>query len=408
MRRIFCPLVWLVGTALCAAAEDPPIVGRVVDEQGQPVADVDVDLFWRGNGSGRDAQGKLLDFPHSEALRREFWGHEGEMAPGRDPVAGDVRRTGADGRFELAPDRSKLFTLVAMDATRTRGGRISVPKDYDGRDLEIRLGPLVRVHGQFKSPDSARPAGWTYADIFVPDEPDRPFGFTRLSGCGSFDSRFELLLPVGRYEMYANNSDPDWVLRLKPHIELELTADRLDVDLGTLALTEDRSFRVRERQAKKDGTLGDYRQHYGKSPPRWHAVDARGVDKDVELSAFRGKWVLLDFWGLNCSVCLQKTIPELIAFYAEHEADRDRFEILSICIDTDEEIDSMAELDRRLEPIVRYGWGGKKIPFPILLDNTFETWRNFGIPGLGVSLLVDPEGNLVEGDLATLAEKLKQ
>ena len=35
----------------------------------------------------------------------------------------------------------------------------------------------------------------------------------------------------------------------------------------------------------------------GKEPPAWHITDARGVPKDVRPSDFKGKWVVLEFWG---------------------------------------------------------------------------------------------------------------
>lgn len=72
------------------------------------------------------------------------------------------------------------------------------------------------------------------------------------------------------------------------------------------------------------------------------------------------------------------------------------------------ELKSIVDIDRRLEPIVKHVWGGTPLPFPILLDNTFQTWERFGLPGLGTVLLIDPEGNLVKGDEAVLAEKLKE
>ncbi len=384
------------------------IRGRIVDPQGQPIAGADVDFIWRSNGSGRDNLDRLLDL-QIEANRREFWGHLGEMAPGRATEKGEIRRTGADGRFSLSIQEAPAFTLVAMDRDRKRGGLIVIPKNYDGRDLEIRLGPLVCVRGSFAAPASGdHRLGWTCAEISVPDDPERPAGYTRLTGCGSFEGQFLLRLPAGRYYLHAYNDDPDWPLELAPPRVLLLSADDTDLDLGEIRLTETQPVRFKERQARRQGTLGDYRKHFGKQPPRWHATDARGVNKDVELSAFKGKWLLLDFWGLSCSVCLRKTIPELIAFYDDHAADRDRFEILSICIDPDGELHSMADLDRQLQPFIKHVWRGKTLPFPVLLDSTFETWQNFGIPGLGFELLIDPDGNLVEGDRHTLAEKLKQ
>lgn len=38
-------------------------------------------------------------------------------------------------------------------------------------------------------------------------------------------------------------------------------------------------------------------RHYGKEPPAWNVTAARGLDKTVKLEGFRGKWVLLEFWG---------------------------------------------------------------------------------------------------------------
>ena len=68
----------------------------------------------------------------------------------------------------------------------------------------------------------------------------------------------------------------------------------------------------------------------------------------------------------------------------------------------------MADVDRALEPIVKNVWGGKTLPFPILLDSTFQTWERFGLPGLGTVILIDPEGRLTKGDEDVLAEKLKE
>ena len=68
----------------------------------------------------------------------------------------------------------------------------------------------------------------------------------------------------------------------------------------------------------------------------------------------------------------------------------------------------MADVDRALEPIVKHVWGGKTLPFPILLHPTFKTWMRFGLPGLGTVILIDPAGKLTKGDENVLAEKLKE
>jgi hypothetical protein len=82
----------------------------------------------------------------------------------------------------------------------------------------------------------------------------------------------------------------------------------------------------------------------------------------------------------------------LIDFYEDHKADRDKFEILAF---HDAQAKNFAELDKKLEPIIKNTWGGRPLPFPILLDSTGETVTKFGIHAFPTILLVDPEGRLV-------------
>jgi hypothetical protein len=90
--------------------------------------------------------------------------------------------------------------------------------------------------------------------------------------------------------------------------------------------------------------------------------------------------------------------------YDELEGRRDEFEILAF---HDASVGSLAELDRRLEPIVADAWGGRSPPFPILVDASGETIRGWGVNAFPTSVLVDPEGRLVRhGDAETLAQRL--
>jgi hypothetical protein len=82
----------------------------------------------------------------------------------------------------------------------------------------------------------------------------------------------------------------------------------------------------------------------------------------------------------------------LIDFYEDHKADRDKFEILAF---HDAQAKNFAELDKKLEPIIKNTWGGRPLPFPILLDSTGETVEKFGIRAFPTILLIDPEGRLV-------------
>ena len=137
-------------------------------------------------------------------------------------------------------------------------------------------------------------------------------------------------------------------------------------------------------------------------------TEIRGLPVGTTLHDLKGKWVLIDFWGLNCAPCLKKHIPELIKFYDDYESSRDQFEVVSVCVAFNGGPQTLNELDEKLKPIVQNVWDNKTIPFPIVLDTTFKSWENFGIPGLGTAVLIDPDGNLYEGDLETLREILSK
>jgi thiol-disulfide isomerase/thioredoxin len=394
---VFWSLPLVLNLVAAALAGDVEVRGRVIDEAGQPVADAALDYFWRANGSGRGSDGKFLDFK-SEANVKLLWANVGKMEP-MHPEA----KTGADGRFSLKLDEI-YHSVMAMDQSRQRGGVVFLPKGYAGAPIEIRIAPLVKVRGKFEGPQAGQAPGWTHVYTLVPPDPTRPLHTNRLVSCGSYEGRFEMSLPPGRYFLNGYNEHD---LRLNPDKEIVLSAQAPEVDLGVVRLSPgDKSMGDRVKRSKESGAWGDYTKHYGQAPPPWHINDARGVSKDVQISDFKGKWVLLDFWGFGCRPCMWTGLPNLMKFYEKHAAERDRFEILAICCDYDGEYKTMADVDRQLAPIVEHMWGGKTLPFPVLLDSSFKTWECFGLPGMGTVLLVDPEGNLVKGDETVLAEKL--
>jgi len=392
-------IVFLSVAALASAAEKREVRGRVVDDAGRPVAGAAVGEFWRANGPLLDPQGKPYDLKRPEDVRA-FWGGLGRMEP--STAAPTV--TGPDGRFSMkVPNYCR--GLMAMDPARTTGGLTVLPEGKGAEPVLIRLGPLVKVHGRIEGPAAGERPTWTHVYTLLPDDPARPIDSGRLVSCGSFEARFEMSLPPGRYVLQAYNDPLDAYVNPSP--EVDLTGAARDVDLGVLKLSSEITHTsVKIAKAKAAGAWGDLAKRYGQESPPWHLTDARGLSKDAKLADFKGKWVLLYFWGFGCAPCLKTGLPNMATFYDDHAADRDRFEIIAVCLDDDGKLKSMADLDGKLGPVVEHVWGGKRLPFPIALDASFRTQESFGLATYG-PVLIDPAGRLTRGDEKRLAEALK-
>jgi hypothetical protein len=218
------------------AQEEVKVTGRVVDAAGKPVAGVGV---------------------------APFWSFEKEK---RTPFRGAT--TNDEGRFTVALTfYGRGEALFTLDKDRKTGGLIIVEPKEAAKPLEIKLAPLVHLHGKFASKELNQPLKWTNVYIMS--------GQARFAMCSSEEAFFSFLLPPGTYKLWAYGTD---IQDLKQDITLK--AEERDVDLKTI-----------------DMPATIIARHKGKAPPAWHVTDARGVEKDVKLSDFKGKWVLLEFWG---------------------------------------------------------------------------------------------------------------
>jgi len=94
----------------------------------------------------------------------------------------------------------------------------------------------------------------------------------------------------------------------------------------------------------------------------------------------------------------------LADFYEKEKSDR--FEILAF---HDASVKNFAELDEKLAAVKEKHWKGRDLPFPILLDESGETVKQYGIHAFPTTILIDPDGHLVgeatEVDLRKALEK---
>ena len=97
-------------------------------------------------------------------------------------------------------------------------------------------------------------------------------------------------------------------------------------------------------------------------------------------------------------------MPRLAEFYEKQKSDR--FEIPAF---HDASVKDFAELDEHLADVKEKRWKGHDLPFPILLDASGATMKQYGIHAFPTTILIDPEGRLVgEGTESDLAKALEQ
>lgn len=125
-----------------------------------------------------------------------------------------------------------------------------------------------------------------------------------------------------------------------------------------------------------------------KPAPDFTLTDAEG--KQVKLSDYRGKIVLLNFWATWCGPCAIE-IPWFEEFEQQYKSKG--FEVLGVSMDEDGW--------KAIKPYV----AARKVNYRILLGNDFVTQLYGGVESLPTTFLVDRNGRIAYPPHVGLAEK---
>ena len=103
--------------------------------------------------------------------------------------------------------------------------------------------------------------------------------------------------------------------------------------------------------------------------------------KQHQLSDYRGKWVVVNYWATWCPPCLDE-IPELVEFHEHHRGKN------AVVLGIDYEEVDKAYLKTFIEEYF--------ISYPILIPDLKKTPPFGRILGLPTTFVISPQGKLVE------------
>ncbi len=144
-----------------------------------------------------------------------------------------------------------------------------------------------------------------------------------------------------------------------------------------------------------------FRKMFGKPAPEIAATDL-DTGRPVKLADFRGKVVVLEFWGYWCGVC-NVNMPRLLELKRKFEG-----RPLVILALHDQSVQSRAAYDRKIGAVRERLWGGRDLPFRVLLDRpdpkkpedrnpegTGTTTERYGITGFPTLYVIDRDGTMI-------------
>lgn len=111
--------------------------------------------------------------------------------------------------------------------------------------------------------------------------------------------------------------------------------------------------------------------------------------KEVSLSDYKGKKVLLNFWATWCSPC-KAEMPEMEALYQQTK-DSD---LVILAVNLDEDKDTVQKFI-----------SSNKYNFPVLLDTENIVASKYQIVSIPTSFFIDKEGNIVDKHIGPMTIK---
>jgi peroxiredoxin len=303
---------------------------------------------------------RIVD-PQGQAVGKALVGRNGRFG---FPATADDRRVEFDGEEKDGPAQTAADGTVVLAASRVFGDSdaavpLSLYVVHEGRGLvaageiapgefgtgkvrEVRLDRACSVAGSISfvgSSEAEHPGTATTFAVWSMGH-DRP-----ILGYISDGRRFSFPLPAGKYQIDANTQGPFRTYTTIHFIEIQPGQRELNLELD-----------LRPRL-----------HLVGRPAPELRNIKEWKNGKAVKLADLRGKVVLLDFWGYWCGVC-NGQMPALMKLHDEFKEKG-----LVVVAIHDDTVDSIEQMDRKLEIVRKQLWQGRDLPFLVALDGGGRT-----------------------------------
>lgn len=354
-------------TALCVTAAvsgqsyeaKKSIAGTVCDSTGTPIADSLVGFYWAYSDISLSP---LTDLSGNVPGRNEY---EYQLVPKVST------KSDRHGKFKLDSKLEQLPTvLMAIDTTNALGGHVLIPDNYDGSEITLTLRSMGRVTLELDLTELDGADSLININIFT-GEQRRNLGYI----CAQCVQKHRMMsvscaLPIGEYEILAKTDSSN--LALVPVILADSSSPSV---VKSIRLSKDKLAYLS-----------------GKIPPRIVAAAVVGGGPVIDLDKYRGRWVIVEFWAYWCGPCVGIALPELAKFHRRNQDIESEFVILSIHSSRD--VTTEKEYRKKVDSIKRELWHGSELPYPVIIDRSGQTARDWGVETFPRLVIIDPNGKV--------------
>lgn len=212
-----------------------------------------------------------------------FVGSSFTVVNGSLKIAETSPKTDAEGNFTMKSDlrtlKSRGVMIQAYSQDGTQAGMVMIPAGTKKEDIgtpKVTLGKTTKVTLKLSSPDVDGPMTKASATaIRLEGGTEMPVQSSQSDADG-----LTLFLTNGSYELMVGSREQANKELKREYVKLTVDGAKPSVDVGEVKLVRGPLF-----------------AGIGKPAPELNVTHVRGT-KSTKLADFKGKWVLLDFWGV--------------------------------------------------------------------------------------------------------------